>query len=170
MMIFQAGPNNNLKEVALKILQNGVSTVPIIHSPSEDASNPQLLHLASLSGILKCEENVQLLVCVCVFMCGVVSKTTYAVFLTFLHLTGICRYFRHSSSSLPVLQLPICAIPVGTWVPKIGEPNQQTLTMLRPNASLSVALNLLIQGMHTLKEFQNAFEWSIFSFGLKHHL
>ncbi|CAI9776867.1 unnamed protein product [Fraxinus pennsylvanica] len=110
-LLLHAGPNNDLKEVALKILQSGVSTVPIIHSPSEHASNPQLLHLASLSGILKC----------------------------------ICRYFRHSSSSLPVLQLPICAIPVGTWVPKIGEPNQRTLTMLRPNASLSAALNLLIQ-------------------------
>ncbi|KAL2530747.1 Sucrose nonfermenting 4-like protein [Forsythia ovata] len=110
--LLHAGPNNNLKEVALKILQSGVSTVPIIHSPSEDASNPQLLHLASLSGILKC----------------------------------ICRYFRHSSSSLPVLQLPICAIPVGTWVPKIGETNQRPLATLRPTASLSAALNLLIQG------------------------
>ncbi|CAI9762701.1 unnamed protein product [Fraxinus pennsylvanica] len=110
-LLLHAGPNNNLKEVALKILQSGVSTVPIIHSPSEDALNPQLLHLASLSGILKC----------------------------------ICRYFKHSSSSLPVLQLPICAIPVGTWVPKIGEQNQQPLAMLRPTASLSAALNLLIQ-------------------------
>ncbi|KAL2970549.1 hypothetical protein AAZX31_15G146700 [Glycine max] len=106
-----AGPYDNLKDIAMKILQKEVSTVPIIHSSSEDASFPQLLHLASLSGILKC----------------------------------ICRYFRHCSSSLPVLQLPICAIPVGTWVPKIGESNRQPLAMLRPTASLASALNLLVQ-------------------------
>ncbi|KAI9116226.1 hypothetical protein K1719_013156 [Acacia pycnantha] len=50
----KAGPYDNLKDVSLKILQNGVSTVPIIHSYSEDGSFSQLLHLASLSGILKC--------------------------------------------------------------------------------------------------------------------
>ncbi|KAF7813666.1 sucrose nonfermenting 4-like protein isoform X1 [Senna tora] len=106
-----AGPFDNLKDIAMKILQNEVSTVPIIHSTSEDGSFPQLLHLASLSGILNC----------------------------------ICRYFRHCSSSLPMLQLPICAIPVGTWVPKIGESNRQPLAMLRPTASLTSALNLLVQ-------------------------
>lgn len=53
---FQAGPDDSLKDVALKILQNGVATVPILHSLSVDASNPHLLHLASLSGILKCED------------------------------------------------------------------------------------------------------------------
>ncbi|KAM7485111.1 hypothetical protein LguiA_001120 [Lonicera macranthoides] len=109
--LVQAGPDENLKDVALKILQTGVATVPIIHSSSEDGSYPQLLHLASLSDILKC----------------------------------ICRYFRHSSGSLPVLQLPICAIPLGTWVPKIGEQNIRPLAMLRPSASLSAALNLLVQ-------------------------
>ncbi|KAL0368246.1 UNVERIFIED_CONTAM: Sucrose nonfermenting 4-like protein [Sesamum calycinum] len=109
--LVQAGPDDSLKEVALKILQNGVATVPIIHSPSADASNPHLLHLASLSGILKC----------------------------------ICRFFKHSPSSLPVLQFPIGAIPLGTWVPKIGDPNRRPLAMLRPSASLSAALNLLIQ-------------------------
>ncbi|GAB2290559.1 AMP-activated serine/threonine-protein kinase regulatory subunit [Dionaea muscipula] len=46
---------DSLKDVALKILQNKVSTVPVIHSSSPDGSYPQLLHLASLSGILKCE-------------------------------------------------------------------------------------------------------------------
>ncbi|XP_019425810.1 PREDICTED: sucrose nonfermenting 4-like protein isoform X1 [Lupinus angustifolius] len=106
-----AGPNDNLNAIAMKILQKEVSTVPIVHSSSEDGSFPQLLHLASLSGILKC----------------------------------ICRYFRHCPSSLPILQLPICAIPVGTWVPKIGEPNRRPLAMLRPSASLASALNLLVQ-------------------------
>ena len=60
--------------------------------------------------------------------------------------SGICRHFRHCSSSLPILQQPICAIPLGTWVPKIGEPNGRPLAMLRPNASMSAALSLLIQG------------------------
>ncbi|KAF3456191.1 hypothetical protein FNV43_RR00841 [Rhamnella rubrinervis] len=109
--LIHAGPYDNMKDVALKILQHEVATVPIIYSSSEGGSFPQLLHLASLSGILKC----------------------------------ICRYFRHSSSSLPILQLPICEIPVGTWVPKIGESNRRPLAMLRPSASLSAALNLLVQ-------------------------
>ncbi|XP_051129952.1 sucrose nonfermenting 4-like protein [Andrographis paniculata] len=109
--LIQAGPDDSLKSIVLKILQNGVSTVPVIHYPSADPSNPQLLHLASLSGILKC----------------------------------ICRFFKHSPSSLPVLQSPICAIPLGTWDPKIGTQNEKPLAMLRPNAPLSVALDLLIQ-------------------------
>ncbi|KAJ6848271.1 sucrose nonfermenting 4-like protein [Iris pallida] len=109
--LVHAGPFDSLKEVAIKILQNGVATVPIIHSPSQDGSFPQILHLASLSGILKC----------------------------------ICRHFRHSSGSLPILQQPICTIPLGTWVPRIGEANGRPLAMLRPNASLSSALSLLVQ-------------------------
>ncbi|XP_073113919.1 sucrose nonfermenting 4-like protein isoform X5 [Elaeis guineensis] len=109
--LIYAGPSDSLKDVALKILQNEVSTVPIIHSSSLDGSFPQLLHIASLSGILKC----------------------------------ICRYFRHCSGSLPILQQPICTIPFGTWVPKIGESNGRLLAMLRPNATLGAALSLLVQ-------------------------
>ena len=58
---------------------------------------------------------------------------------------------------MPILQLPICAIPVGTWMPKIGETNRRPLATLRPNASLTSALNLLVQGLilflflHTIK-------------------
>uniref|UniRef100_A0A5B6YS18 Putative sucrose nonfermenting 4-like protein isoform X1 n=1 Tax=Davidia involucrata TaxID=16924 RepID=A0A5B6YS18_DAVIN len=107
--LIHAGPYDSLKDVAIKILQNKVATVPIIHSSSQDCSFPQLLHLASLSGILK----------------------------------SICRHFRHSSSSLPILQQPICSLPLGTWVPKLGESNGQPFAMLRPNASLSAALSLL---------------------------
>ncbi|KAL1808401.1 hypothetical protein DCAR_0727860 [Daucus carota subsp. sativus] len=109
--LIQAGPDENLKDVASKILHTGVATVPIIHSSSEEGLYPQLLYLASLSEILKC----------------------------------LCRYFRNSSGLLPILQLPICAIPLGTWVPKIGEPNLRPLAMLRPSASLNAALNLLVQ-------------------------
>ncbi|KAJ7977964.1 sucrose nonfermenting 4-like protein [Quillaja saponaria] len=106
-----AGPHDSLKDVASKVLQNKVAAVPIIHSSSQDGSNPQLLHLASLSGILKC----------------------------------ICRHFKHSSDSLPILQLPICSIPLGTWKPKIGESNGRPLAMLKLNASLGAALSLLVQ-------------------------
>ncbi|GMP45038.1 hypothetical protein CsSME_00013719 [Camellia sinensis var. sinensis] len=87
--LVHAGPDENLKDVPLKILQNNVATVSVIHSSSSNASILQLLHLASLSGILKC----------------------------------ICRYFKRSFGTLPMLQLPICAIPLGTWVPGIGETN-----------------------------------------------
>ncbi|XVF62612.1 hypothetical protein PTKIN_Ptkin09bG0022200 [Pterospermum kingtungense] len=109
--LIYAEPCDNLKDVALKILQNGVAVVPVIHSSSEDGSFPQLLHLASLCGILKC----------------------------------ICRYFKNISGSLPLLQLPIYAIPLGTWVPRIGESSSRPFAMLRPNAPLSSALNMLVQ-------------------------
>ncbi|XP_047324638.1 sucrose nonfermenting 4-like protein [Impatiens glandulifera] len=109
--LVHAGPYDSLRDVALKILQNKVATVPIIHSSSPDGSSPQLLHLSTLSGILKC----------------------------------ICRYFRHSSSSLPILQQPISSLPICTWVPKIGESGGRPFAMLRPNASLGAALSLLVQ-------------------------
>ncbi|CAI0551245.1 unnamed protein product [Linum tenue] len=109
--LIHAGPYDSLKDVSQKILRGNVSTVPIIHSSSQDGSFPQLLHLASLSGILKC----------------------------------ICRQFRHSASTLPILQQPICSIPLGTWVPKIGESNPRPVAVLRPNTSLGAALSLLVQ-------------------------
>ncbi|GJU06143.1 DNA-directed RNA polymerase I subunit 2 [Tanacetum coccineum] len=61
------------------------------------------------------------------------------------HMTAsclVCRYFRQSASSLPILQLPICN---GTWVLKIKESNRQPLAILRPNSSLRAALNLFVQ-------------------------
>ncbi|KAL8105304.1 hypothetical protein AgCh_029191 [Apium graveolens] len=109
--LVQAGPDENLKDVSIKILQSGVAALPIIHSSSEEGLYPQLLCLASLSEILKC----------------------------------ICRYFRNSSGLLPILQLPICSIPLGTWVPRIGEPNRRPLAMLRPSSSLNAAFNSLMQ-------------------------
>lgn len=103
--LIHVGPLASLKDITLKILQNGVATVPIIHSSS------QLLSLSSLSDILKC----------------------------------IYRHFRHSLNSLPVLQQPICSIPLGTWVPKLGDSSSQPLTMLRKTASLGSALSLLVE-------------------------
>lgn len=55
MLFVQAGPDENLKDVSIKILQNGVAALPIIHSSSEEGLYPQLLYLASLSEILKCK-------------------------------------------------------------------------------------------------------------------
>ncbi|KAK3148710.1 hypothetical protein QOZ80_3AG0207660 [Eleusine coracana subsp. coracana] len=109
--LVHATPYESLRDIALKILQNEISTVPIIYSSSSDGSFPQLLHLASLSGILKC----------------------------------ICRYFKNSTSNVPILNQPVCTIPLGSWVPNIGDPNDHPLAMLRPNAPLSSALNMLVQ-------------------------
>ncbi|KAJ6359765.1 hypothetical protein OIU77_003885 [Salix suchowensis] len=51
--LIHAGPYDSLKDVASNILQNSISTVPILHSSAQDGSFPQLLHLASLSGNTK---------------------------------------------------------------------------------------------------------------------
>ncbi|KAI5402541.1 hypothetical protein KIW84_050235 [Lathyrus oleraceus] len=54
-----AGPYDYLKDVALKILQNGISTVPVIGSPSEDGSFHNydiLLHIwGSLDAFCRCQ-------------------------------------------------------------------------------------------------------------------
>lgn len=50
--VLQVGPDESLKDVALTLLQNKISTVPVLHSP-EDGSSLQLLHTACLAGILK---------------------------------------------------------------------------------------------------------------------
>ncbi|KMZ65164.1 hypothetical protein ZOSMA_334G00110 [Zostera marina] len=52
--MLQAGPDNSLKDVVLKILQNDVAAVPVIYTSSECDSFPNLLYLASLCQILKC--------------------------------------------------------------------------------------------------------------------
>ncbi|GJR35631.1 hypothetical protein Tco_1211315 [Tanacetum coccineum] len=44
-----AGPDENLKDITLKILQNKVATLPITHSTSNNGSYLQLLYLALLS-------------------------------------------------------------------------------------------------------------------------
>ena len=69
---------------------------------------------------------------------------------------GIRRSFRHSAGSLPIFQQPICPIPSGIWVPKIGDSNGRSFAMLRPDASLGVALcveeKLLILKFHSNEE------------------
>lgn len=137
----QAGPYDSLKDVAVKILQNKISTVPIIHSSSPDGSFPQLLHLASLSGILKCKFLVPISRFLILHFSSMQVPSAYSPIFS-----GICRHFKHSSNSLPILQQPICSIPLGTWVPKIGESSPPPFAMLRQNATLGAALSLLVQG------------------------
>lgn len=48
------GPDDSLKEVAQKLLRYQVGAVPVLHFSSNEHTSPQLLHLATLSGILKC--------------------------------------------------------------------------------------------------------------------
>lgn len=108
--LIQADPHESLKDVALKIVHNKISTVPIIHK-LEDGSMPQLLHLACLPGILK----------------------------------HICRHFRHSPGTLPLLQQPVGRLCLGSSMQKVGVSTSSRLTMLRPNDPLSSALTLLIE-------------------------
>ncbi|OIS97731.1 PREDICTED: sucrose nonfermenting 4-like protein isoform X1 [Nicotiana attenuata] len=49
-VLLQAGPDDSLKDVALLLLHNKISAVPLLHSP-EDESCVQLLHTACLAGI-----------------------------------------------------------------------------------------------------------------------
>ncbi|KAJ8553527.1 hypothetical protein K7X08_024205 [Anisodus acutangulus] len=51
-VLLQAGPDDSLKDVALTLLQNKISAIPVLHS-AEDGSCSQLLHTACLAGILK---------------------------------------------------------------------------------------------------------------------
>lgn len=49
------GPDDSLKEVVQRLLHHQVTTVPVLHFPAQDQQTlPQLLHLATLSSVLKC--------------------------------------------------------------------------------------------------------------------
>ncbi|XP_068645802.1 sucrose nonfermenting 4-like protein isoform X2 [Aristolochia californica] len=109
--LIHAGPHESLKDVASRIVHNGICAIPIINPSTQDGSSHQLLHLACLPGILK----------------------------------YICEHFRHSRVLFPLLQQPIYRIPIGTWVTEIDGSSGPSLTVLRANAPLSMALNLLLQ-------------------------
>ncbi|XP_020245891.1 sucrose nonfermenting 4-like protein [Asparagus officinalis] len=101
-----------LKDVALKILHNEISAVPIFRSLLPDSSCMPLLNVASLPVILK--------------------------YIT-CHLGEVV-------GSVPILQHPVCRIPVGTWLPETGRGSGHHLAVLQQNASLSSALDLLLKG------------------------
>lgn len=52
--LYYVGPDDSLKEVVRTLLNHQVTTVPVLHFPAQDQALPQLLHLATLSGISKC--------------------------------------------------------------------------------------------------------------------
>lgn len=107
------GPDDLLKEAARKLLQNQVTAVPVLHFPMEEREMPQILHLATLSGILNC----------------------------------LCRHFRHSLGALPLLNLPIGSLPLGTWR---GDTSDCRLIVLTANTPLSTAFRLLDQGVSSI--------------------
>lgn len=107
------GPDDLLKEVARKLLHNQVTTVPVLHFSTEEREMPQILHLATLSGILNC----------------------------------LCKHFRHSIGALPLLNLPIGSLPLGTWR---GNTPDCRLVVLTANMSLSTAFKLLDQGVSSI--------------------
>ncbi|KAF6143610.1 hypothetical protein GIB67_012409 [Kingdonia uniflora] len=162
--LIQAGPLENLKDLALRILHSNISTVPIIHTP-EDGSYPQLLYLACLSGILKCMFSLS-------HYSSVMSIVCFRAVIPFIGHSGccysppvvlfcqinqtfntsdendlyLCRHFRHSPATLPILQQPVGSLPIGTWIPEIGRESGRELTLLRPNTPLSSAFILLMEG------------------------
>lgn len=82
---------------------------------------------------------------------GALTLTFSLLCLTFFSIIkcpDICRHFRHSPGSLPVLQQPVFGINIGTWASEVGRESRRQLAILRSNASLSFALTLLMEGVH----------------------
>ncbi|KAJ0988719.1 hypothetical protein J5N97_007075 [Dioscorea zingiberensis] len=110
--VIHASDQDSLKDVALKIVQNEISSLPVFKSSLQDTSCMPLLTLACLPGVLK----------------------------------YIFTHYRDAITSLPLLQHPICSIPMGTWLPETGRGNGQQLAILGNNSPLSSALQLLLEG------------------------
>ena len=53
--MWQVGPDDTLKSVIKALLHYRVATLPVLYMPADNWALPQLLHLASLSGVLKCK-------------------------------------------------------------------------------------------------------------------
>lgn len=138
--------------MALTILRNEISSVPVIHLP-EDGSCPQLLHIACLAGILK-RMFSQLIqnfkeICFLILSLRLFSSSLFLTPSCFPRkILDICRNFRHCLQYLPLLQQPIGNLPVGTWTREVGWANNRTLLTLHASSSLSSALNLLIKGIY----------------------
>ncbi|KAL3679986.1 hypothetical protein R1sor_022942 [Riccia sorocarpa] len=56
--LLYVGPDDSLRQVADRLLEHEVAMVPVLHFPPQNGSVPQLLHLASLSGVLKCRSSI----------------------------------------------------------------------------------------------------------------
>ncbi|XP_072950734.1 sucrose nonfermenting 4-like protein [Typha angustifolia] len=109
--LIHVGDTDSLKYVALKIVQNNISSVPILNYSLQNAVSMPLLNLATLPTILK-------------FIC-----------------TNIGEHIEQFS----LLQYQICSIPLGTWLSNTGTGTRHQLAILRRDAPLISALNLLIE-------------------------
>lgn len=72
-----------------------------------------------------------------------------------LHHTVICKNSAELIQLFPLLQFQISAIPLGTWLPTTGRGSGRPLSILRRDALLSSALNLLLEGKLTTKMQKN---------------
>ena len=115
------GPEENLRNAALRIVESNCSLVPIIALGSgkeedDSKSDMKLLHLASLSGIL----------------------------------SFLSRHFKSSMVAFPLLARPLDSLPIGTWQvskDKNGDKMQRIskLHTIKPSTKLTDALNLLLE-------------------------
>ena len=115
------GPEENLRNAALRIVESNCSLVPIIALGSgkeedDSKSDMKLLHLASLSGIL----------------------------------SFLSRHFKSSMVAFPLLARPLHSLPIGTWQvskDKNGDKMQRIskLHTIKPSTKLTDALNLLLE-------------------------
>ena len=118
-------PEDSLRSVIRTILQSGCALVPVLamEGGGELEMNgmgvraPQLLHLASISGVL----------------------------------AYICRHFKASMASLPLMASPLGGLPVGTWNEGEGNSTGQgrgkgggKLHVVTGNTLLSQALSVLL--------------------------
>ena len=118
-------PEDSLRSVIKTILQSGCALVPVLamEGGGELEMNgmgvraPQLLHLASISGVL----------------------------------AYICRHFKASMASLPLMASPLGGLPVGTWNAGEGNSTEQgrgkgggKLHVVTRNTHLSQALSVLL--------------------------
>lgn len=71
-----------------------------------------------------------------------------AVFLAHfdINCSVICTHFGAYSGCMPLLQYQIFGIPLGTWMPNTGRGSVRQLAILQRNATLSSALDLLLEG------------------------
>lgn len=135
----------SLKEITYWYVMYGLSTLIkiICYYRTMLVTEIYVLQLNLACWLEKTRKLFMFLLSLCCNWCNVLLL---AHAFNFFENLGICRYFRHSASVLPVLQMPVSSIPLGSWVPSIGDRNCRPIAMLRPSASLSSALSLLVQG------------------------
>jgi 5'-AMP-activated protein kinase, regulatory gamma subunit len=145
-VFLQVKDSDNLVDVALTLIRNEISSVPIFKSLPDSTGMP-LLNLATLPGILKCM----------IF----VYKTMPAYCLINFHLCQIqltlilmmfvvlCLKLQEQPEVSSFLQSQLVSIPIGTWSPHTGRVSNRELRTLKLNSPLNSCLDLLLQGTVT---------------------